>query len=123
MIKKAFVNDHRRGEKKAVIFHAEIKQISDTLFDHSVTKLSQVKGSRVHRKFSARNAWNPGQHDVPLRNASCTGCLTGPRAAARRSTRRQADRRDERPNGRVRRLEHFSRIFMESVDRNVYAPR
>jgi hypothetical protein len=38
MITKAFVNDHLRSEKKAAIFRAEIEQISDTLFDHSVTE-------------------------------------------------------------------------------------
>ena len=37
-------------------------------------------------------------------------------------TRRQGSRRDERPDGRARGSEHFSKIFMKSVDRNVYAP-
>jgi hypothetical protein len=44
LIKKAFVNDHLRGEKKAAIFRAKIVRISDTLFDHSVMEAQQSQG-------------------------------------------------------------------------------
>jgi hypothetical protein len=38
MITKAFVNDRLTHEQEALILQAEMERLSDTLFDHLMTK-------------------------------------------------------------------------------------
>lgn len=61
-----------------------------------------------------------GQHDTPLLAAARTVGMSGARGGCRR---RHADRRVQRPDTPSRLYDYFSKIFVESVEKNVYDQR